>query len=187
MNIVYGGEIVKNTDWLLSDVLVNSLVVIVNSGTVNIKASDDEFNTTLHDDDYTADELVSLSINAKHWKMTGDGEFYVGDLAALVTPEHPYKFEKIVNSTDRSTIGGTNYSVIHNTQRKGFLNWKGVSAAEVAVFTTWFEGSNYFRDAFIAQDILNDDFILCTSNDDFPFQLDLYQLYSGSMELVECK
>jgi len=116
---------------------------------------------------------------------TDKGSFYPGTLAELKRPTYPYRFERNVNSSDRFSLGGTAFSVIRNVRRFGMMNFVNVPEVDLPTWENFFVGSNSFRDVFVCEDPTNLNLVNCTSTNDFPLQLDLLNLYGGTMELIE--
>jgi len=154
-------------------------------GSSTIEGSDDNFTTTVYSKTFTENAIEEIAVNHNYWRVTGGAKFVIGTIHNIDRPTYPYYFDKAVKSTDRETLGGRFYSKINSVRRVSKMNWKLVHKDRVDNWRSWFDNSNSFRNPFAILDLMNDDVVLCTSTNDFPLQLDVSNLYGGSMELTE--
>ena len=74
-----------------------------------------------------------------------------GALIALPDPKRPYAFGTEILSDDRATLGGTQYSKVQASVRRGVLQFQSIAEADLATWTAWHAATLGGRVPFIVE------------------------------------
>jgi hypothetical protein len=107
-----------------------------------------------------------------------------GTLLVITAPKRPFKFEADTTATDRQTLGGRQWSKIHNTQKVARLEFF-VNSTEAATWRTFYAATNGFRLPFIVEHPQTLVKTTMQGSGPFPLSETEYRMHSGSVVWTE--
>lgn len=134
----------------------------------------------------TGSSLTSTLLDA--WiasTLSGWPAVGAGTLISVKGPSYPVHVEDSVNSEDKMSLGGRQFSKVRYTGRIARLEFRSVLEADAAKWRLFYSATQGFRLPFILEEPLTLTKTAYVGSGAFPFSHDSMLTYAGRVEWVE--